>query len=278
MQRRSVCGGVGAVLASLVLLTAFLGSFSTVTFCDVQTVQAADEAGDEAAAADEGGEAAGDSSAAGSESLLVWLYHALGPRYVVVFLFLSFTLVALFVMNLLAIRRENIIPAGLVQGFETNLNEKRYQEAYELAKNDDSMLGQVLSAGLANLGTGYDKAMGAMQEIGEEETMKLEQRLGYVALIGQIGPMFGLLGTVDGMVAAFDVIAKSSVTPKPSELAAGIGTALVTTVLGLWVAIPSIAYYTIMRNRMQKLLLEVGVVSENLMTRFSSVGTGAKKS
>jgi biopolymer transport protein ExbB len=90
--------------------------------------------------------------------------------------------------------------------------------------------------------------------------------------------MFGLLGTVDGMVAAFDVIAKSSVTPKPSELAAGIGTALVTTVLGLWVAIPSIAYYTVMRNRMQKLLLEVGVVSENLMTRFSSVGTGAKKS
>jgi biopolymer transport protein ExbB len=265
-------------LASLVLLTAFLGSFSAVTFCDVQTVQAADEEGDEAAAADEGGEATGDSGAAGSESLLVWLYRSLGPRYVVIFLFLSFTLVALFVMNLLAIRRENIIPAGLVQGFETNLNEKRYQEAYELAKNDDSMLGQVLSAGLANLGTGYDKAMGAMQEIGEEETMKLEQRLGYVALIGQIGPMFGLLGTVDGMVAAFDVIAKSSVTPKPSELAAGIGTALVTTVLGLWVAIPSIAYYTVMRNRMQKLLLEVGVVSENLMTRFSSVGTGAKKS
>lgn len=276
MRRRFVCGGVGAALASLLFLSLFLGTFSAVTLCDVQTVQAQDEADEEATAEEEG---AGDAAAEGqSENLLMWLYHALGPKYVVVFLFLSFTLVALFVMNLLAVRRENILPAGLVQGFEAHLNEKRYQEAYELAKNDDSMLGQVLSAGLANLSTGYDKAIGAMQEVGEEETMKLEQRLGYVALIGQIGPMFGLLGTVDGMVQAFDVIARSSVTPKPSELAAGIGTALVTTVLGLWVAIPSIVYFTIVRNRLSRLLLEVGVVSENLMNRFSTLGTGAKKS
>lgn len=272
MRRRFVCGGVGAALASLLFLSIFLGAFSAVTLCDVQTAQAQDE-GEEAAEeeADAGDEAQ-------SENMLIWLYRSLGLKYSVIFLFLSFILVALFVMNLLAVRRENILPAGLVQSFEAHLNEKRYQEAYELAKNDDSMLGQVLSAGLANLSAGYDKAVGAMQEVGEEETMKLEQRLGYVALIGQIGPMFGLLGTVDGMVRAFDTISRSSVTPKPSELATGIGTALVTTVLGLWVAIPAIVYFTIVRNRLSRLLLEVGVVSENLMNRFSTVGAGAKKS
>lgn len=273
MQRRFVLGGVGVTLASLMLCCVSLAVFSTVTLGDAQMVQAQDKE----EAADEGGEGEGEAadSSQKSESLLVWLYNSLGPKYVVVFLFLSFTLVALFVMNLLAVRRETILPAALVQGFEAHLNEKRYQEAYELAKNDESFLGQVLSAGLANLAAGYDKAQGAMQEVGEEETMKLEQRLGYVALIAQVGPMFGLLGTVDGMVQAFDVIARSSVTPKPSELAAGIGTALVTTVLGLWIAIPSIAYYTILRNRLQRLLLEVGVVSENLMNRFSTVGAGA---
>jgi len=275
MRRRFLCGGVGTALASLLFLSLFLGTFSAVTLCDVQTVQAQDDAEAEEAAEEGRGDDAGEAQ---SENMLMWLYHALGPKYVVVFLFLSFTLVALFVMNLLAVRRENILPAGLVQGFEAHLNEKKYQEAYELANNDDSMLGQVLSAGLANLSAGYDKALGAMQEVGEEETMKLEQRLGYVALIGQIGPMFGLLGTVDGMVQAFDTIAKSSVTPKPSDLAVGIGTALVTTGLGLVVAIPSIVYFTIVRNRLSRLLLEVGVVSENLMTRFSTVGTGAKKS
>jgi biopolymer transport protein ExbB len=275
MQRRFVLGGVGLSLASLLLFGVSLVAFSAVSLGDPQTAhaqakEAAADAGEEA-----GGDEGGAKQAEGSESMLVWLYRSLGLRYVVVFLFLSFTLVALFVMNLLALRRDNIIPAALVEAFESHLNEKRYQEAYELAKNDESFLGQLLAAGLGNLSAGYDKAAAAMQEVGEEETMKMEQRLGYVALIAQIGPMFGLLGTVDGMVQAFDTIAKSSVTPKPSELAVGIGTALVTTVVGLWVAIPSITYYNIVRNRMQKLLLEVGVVSENLMSRFSTVGAGA---
>jgi len=273
MQSRSV-RWFGVSLASLLVLAIYVGTISTVTLVDVPAVQAQDEEVDEGAESE--GEAA--ASEGSSENMLSWLYNSLGIKYTLIFLFLTFTLVALFVMNILAVRREQILPAVLVQGFEAHLNEKRYQEAYELAKNDESLLGQVLSAGLANLAAGYDKAVGAMQEVGEEETMKMEQRLGYVALIGQLGPMFGLLGTVDGMVQAFDVIANSPVTPKPSDLAKGIGTALVTTIIGLWVGIPSIAYYTIVRNRMQRLLLEVGVVSENLMNRFSTVGTaGAPK-
>src|SRR3989304_3326968 len=107
--------------------------------------------------------------------------------------------------------------------------------------------------------------------------MKLEHRNGYIALIAQIGPMFGLLGTVDGMVMAFDVIAQSNVTPKPSELAQGIGTALVTTVVGLGTALPSIAFYHIIRNRLTKLVAEVGTVSGNLMKRFTPVQPSGKK-
>jgi biopolymer transport protein ExbB len=84
--------------------------------------------------------------------------------------------------------------------------------------------------------------------------------------------MFGLLGTVDGMVKAFSVIAHSTVSPKPYELAAGVMTALVTTLVGLWLAIPAILAFNILRNRIQRLVLEVGIVSENLMSRFQNVG------
>ncbi len=111
-----------------------------------------------------------------------------------------------------------------------------------------------------------------MQEVGDEESMRLEHLLSYLALIGTISPMFGLLGTVDGMVQAFDVIAQSTVSPKPSELAQGIATALVTTLVGLWLAIPSIAAFNILRNRVSRLVLEVGTVSEGLMRRFQNVG------
>jgi len=141
-----------------------------------------------------------------------------------------------------------------------------------LAKGDESFLGQVLSAGLAKLSSGYDKALEAMQEVGQEENMKLEHRLSYMALIGTVSPMVGLFGTVYGMIQAFDVIARSTAQPKPSELAEGISTALLTTLVGLAIAIPAIAAYNILRNRVSRLVLEVGILSEGLMGRFSNVG------
>jgi biopolymer transport protein ExbB len=203
---------------------------------------------------------------------LSWLYDSLGPVYSLIFLGLSFSLVAVFVMNVMAARRNQILPPGLIEGFERHLEAKQYQEAYELARNDDSFLGKVLSAGLSRLTYGYQPAVEAMQEVGEEESMRLDHLLSYLALIGTISPMFGLLGTVNGMVEAFDVIAQSTVSPKPNELATGIATALVTTLVGLWLAIPAIAVFNILRNYVARLVLEVGTVSEGLMRRFQNVG------
>lgn len=258
-----------------------LGTFGAVVLGDAAAVQAqededaeADKAADAkpAANADAGGAKAAAEAAPPPKSQLRFFYDALGLRYTIAFLAISFTFVALIVMNVLTLRRSSIVPLPLVEAFEAHLNEKRYQEAYDLAKNDDSFLGHVLSAGLGKLSQGYPQAIEAMQEIGEEETMKLEHRLGYIALIGTISPMVGLLGTVDGMVQSFRVIAESSTQPKPSELADGISMALITTLVGLWIAIPAIALFGIMRNRMARLTLEVGVLSEGLMSRFQGVG------
>ncbi|MBN2023767.1 MAG: MotA/TolQ/ExbB proton channel family protein [Pirellulales bacterium] len=213
-----------------------------------------------------------DDAPAKPENLLVWMGKSLGISYSIVFFGLSFTLVALLVMNILTARRESVVPVALVEAFEAHLNAKEYQAAYDLAKNDESFLGQVLSAGLAKLSQGYSQAIEAMQETGEEENMKMEHRLSYVALIGVISPMVGLLGTVQGMIASFQVIATSSTAPKPSQLAEGISTALFTTLVGLMIAIPAIAAYNILRNRVARLVLEVGILSEDLMSRFSNVG------
>jgi biopolymer transport protein ExbB len=199
--------------------------------------------------------------------------RALGWTYSLVFLSISFTLVALCVMGVLAARRENVVPSQLIARFEGNLNEKRYQEAYELARTDGSFLGHVLSAGLAKLSTvGYSQAIEAMQEVGEEENMKLDHQLSYVAMIAAISPMVGLFGTVHGMIMSFQVIATSTTAPSPQKLADGIMTALWTTLVGLFIAIPAIAAYTILRNRVSRLVLEVGIVSEGLMSRFQNVG------
>ena len=204
-------------------------------------------------------------------SALGWFFEALGVSYTVAFFFLSFVFVALAVMCVLSSRRENFCPAYLIEGFETNVSNKKYQEAYDLAKADDSFLGRILSSGLAKLNIGYPQAIEAMQEVAEDENMKIEHRLSYIALIGTISPMVGLLGTVDGMVRAFSMIAISNTTPKPSDLAKGVSTALVTTLVGLMIAIPAIAVFNILKNRFARMVLEVGTVSEGLMGRFQNV-------
>ena len=209
-----------------------------------------------------------------SESFLGMLVRANGWLFGPIFLCMSFVLVALILINAMQIRRENLLPTSFVEDFEQKLTGKDYQGAYETARNDDSFVARVLAAGLAKLSRGYPEAVEGMQEVGEEENMVLEHRLSYLALIGSIAPMVGLLGTVWGMVAAFQTIARSTTQPKPAELADGIATALVTTLEGLIIAIPAMIAYSLLRNRAARYVLEVGMVSDGLMQRFSSVGKG----
>jgi biopolymer transport protein ExbB len=288
MRRKEFFRHPAALVCWLAVFCMALGVVQVWNLNGASTVVAQEdgEPGDaEAGDAEAGGEAEAGADAAEApgggdkppENYLAWMFDALGILYTVVFLALSFTLVAFFVMNLLTARRENVCPVALVEEFEEFLNEKQYQEAYEMAKNDDSFLGQVLAAGLAKLSAGYAQALEAMQEIGEEENMKLEHRLSYMALIGTISPMVGLFGTVHGMIDAFRKIAQTTTgSPNPSELAKGISKALFTTLLGLAIAIPAILAYNILKNKVSRLVLEVGILSEGLMNRFEKVG-GAKK-
>ena len=262
------------MLTAIVAATTFFSVWRGATV--IQAQEEAEDADlakkpDDAAAAP--APAAEEAKKPAQQTQLGFFFGALGWFYSPVFLGISFVFVALVVMNYLVMRRDQIVPGALVESIEVQLNEKKYQEAYDTAKADESFLGHVLSAGLGKLfgGGGYPQALEAMQEVGEEETMKLEHRLSYIALIGTISPMVGLLGTVDGMVASFKVIASSETQPKPSELAQGISTALVTTLVGLWLAIPAILVFGIMRNRLARLTLEVGILSEALMGRFSNV-------
>lgn len=201
------------------------------------------------------------------QTFLQWMIAASGA-FGAILLLVSFIMVAVIMMNLLQVRRDNLLPEGFVAAFEEKLTAKDYQGAYEIARNDDSLIARVLAAGLSRLNRGYEEAVEGMQEVGEEESMAMEHRLSYLALIGSIAPMIGLMGTVWGMIASFREIATAPVAPKPKDLADGISTALFTTLEGLVVAIPAIIAYSLLRNRVSRLLLEVGRVSEGLMSRL----------
>ena len=205
-------------------------------------------------------------------NFLSYIARACGWFWGPAFLLVSFILVALIMMNMLQVRRDVLLPSAFVEEFEQKLNAKDFQGAYEFARGDESFVARVLAAGMGRLSRGYPEAVEGMQEAGEDENMALEHRLSYVALIGTIAPMMGLMGTVQGMISSFDVIATSATSPKPSQLADGISTALVTTLIGLMLAIPAMVFHGILKNRIQRLVLEIGMVSEGLMGRFAAVG------
>lgn len=213
-----------------------------------------------------------EAAAARSENMLVKTWNALGTMYAVTFLIMSVILVALVVRALIAIQKNNFIPADLIQGINTSLDEKNPQAAVDLVQADDSFLGNLVSAGLEKITKGKDAVIEAMQVAGDSETMRLEQMLSYIALIGNVAPMVGLLGTVQGMVKSFGTIASSAQTPKPNELALGIEQALYTTLVGLYLAIPAIAIYNILRNRMQRMILLAGAESEEVIEKFQTLG------
>jgi biopolymer transport protein ExbB len=205
------------------------------------------------------------------ESFLSWMIRASGI-FGFLILLVSFALIAIIMMIALELRRDNYLPASFIEEFEQQLQAKDYQGAYEAAKASDSFIGRVLAAGMGRLSRGYDEAVEQMQQVGEDETMTMEHKIGYLSLIGSIAPMLGLLGTVQGMVLSFQVIANSTTSPKPSELADGIATALFTTLEGLVVAIPAIVFYSLYKNRLARFLMECGFVAENLMRNFQGIG------
>lgn len=222
------------------------------------------------AAGTEGG-AANDGEAPKKQNYLSWMFHALGWFFTLVFSLLSLAMVALIVINIVSLRRSTIAPVELTEQFGQLLDENKFQEAYELAKEDESLLGKALATGLARMPSGFDKATQAMQDVEQEETMRLEHQLGYLALIGNLAPMIGLFGTVVGMIASFQAIAAGGSAPSPQKLAEGIATALFTTELGLAIALPALAAFDILKNRLARFVLDVSVICDNYMGRFSNV-------
>ena len=216
----------------------------------------------------------------GQESPLVWLASSLGAPLLVVFLFLTVALVALMVVNVLAVRRDSVVPLALIQGLEVRLGENRFQEAGDLVRADRSVLARVLAAGLTQLAADHEymapdgKAAAAMEEFGSLESIKMHARLGYVWLIAQLAPLLGLLGTVNGLIAAFEAIVRKGATPQPSDLAGGIGTALVATAVGLWIAIVAVAFHQIVLSRVNRLLAEAGILAGRFAESFAAARKG----
>lgn len=210
-----------------------------------------------------------DQPAAAPHWSLIKIIEASGVVGMVIIL-LSFVMVGLIIEHFTNIRDVKCIPPDFVQALQTAMDEKKFQDALQICEQSDNYISRIMQVGISEIRYGYDAMVSSMSVIGEEESIKLQQKIGYLALIATIGPLLGLLGTVQGMVICFQQVSESPVT-SARDLAYGIYMALVTTVEGLVVGIPALFFYQFFQNRVTNIGLEAGAVCEELIRRFKPV-------
>lgn len=190
------------------------------------------------------------------------IVHAGGTIGYVIML-MSLGAMALAIEQGLTLRAKVLMPAGLANQVRELLATGQFTKAEQLCKLQPSVLSAVLQAGLAERDGGWTAIEKGMEDALAEQSARLFRKVEYLSVIGSLAPMLGLLGTVVGMVMAFREVAISQGTAQAADLAEGIYLALVTTVQGLVVAIPSLAVFAFFRSRVDQLLAETAYAAQH---------------
>lgn len=191
---------------------------------------------------------------------------------------LSIIAVALIVMHMLQIRPSRLSPPLAVEDLQRMLRKHDVRGAiiYCQDPGNDSFLTRVMGSALTRCSRssfGFLELRSALEEEGQEQVARLYRATDGLGLIASVAPMLGLLGTVVGMVGAFDTISTAEGFARPDELAGSISVALITTVLGLIVAIPCTAVFTYFRNRIDHYASEVSQTIEELAANLEASAT-----
>jgi biopolymer transport protein ExbB len=216
-----------------------------------------------AGAAEEGGEG----QAASGGNLVLFMIKSLGWVFGPLLLAISVAMLALVVLLALDLRMTSAIPPGFVDEFTDTVNKRKFKEAFDMARNDPSFLGQVLTAGMSRLQYGIEDAREAAMNTLESIKSDKEQKNNYTAVIATLGPMLGLVGTVYGMIQSFSVLATATQV-NPSKLADGISHALCVTLFGVAVSCPAIFFNAFYRNRITRVCMDVGHIADDLLTQM----------
>ncbi|MCC6682081.1 MAG: MotA/TolQ/ExbB proton channel family protein [Phycisphaeraceae bacterium] len=165
-------------------------------------------------------------------------------------------------------RRDTVLPPQTTEKLRDLIDQKKYRQAIDAAKDDPSFLAVLARSALDESPNGYSAMERAIEEAADVEISRMLRPIEMLNVLGNIAPMIGLFGTVYGMIVAFQQLVATGGKPDPASLAGGISTALVTTFWGLVVAIPALAAYALIRNRVDALTSEGMVIVENLIRVF----------
>jgi len=205
-------------------------------------------------------------------NLLQMIFGGSWVGVAVMLLLLTLSMVSFYyiVDHFLTIRQQRLFPDSQLDEIEQLIAGKKIEEAIDFCyqRDHDSMAGRIIGAGLQryrNSQFGFAEYRSAVEEAGDDETSKLFRRTEVLATIAAIAPMLGLTGTVVGMIEAFMTIANQDGGAQAQDLAGGIGQALVTTLMGLAIAMPTMVACNYFRHKIDAIASLAGNRIEHIM-------------
>ncbi len=192
----------------------------------------------------------------------------LGVACTVPILMMSVAAVALILEQAITIRRSVLMPPGLAEEVHGLVAHGDLAHAEQQCKLRPSFLAAVILAGLEEVRRGYAAVEKAMEDACHGEASRLVRKVELLSVVANISTMLGLLGTVVGLVLAFKKVADTQGVAHASDLAGGIYLALMTTVEGLMIAIPSVGAYALFKHRAEQLAFETTQMAEYAFAGF----------
>ncbi len=167
------------------------------------------------------------------------------------------------------IREDQLAPPHLLAEIEDLINQGEIEQAAQVAAADPSYFGRIMASGLQHVGHGLEEGINSLEVKAMEAAFDLNAKISYVSLVGNLGPLIGLLGTVTGMISSFQKIEQMK-APAPKDLAVGVYESLVNTTMGLFVAIVFLVIFFIFKNKVQKLTLSINNISMDMLRRVNA--------
>ena len=168
------------------------------------------------------------------------------------------------------IKPEKLMPKRLLDGVTAAMAEGDVVKAMEVCQRNPSSMASIVNAAFQHIEEGFEAIQEAVTAASDLEQEKIQQRLNWISVCGNLGPSLGLLGTVQGMIMTFEALASGG-AGDASALASSIGQALWTTAGGLVVSIPSITIFYTLRNKADRLSLKMTAMTMEILNGLRNV-------
>ncbi len=202
----------------------------------------------------------------------VWDFVTKGGIVMIPIGICSFVAVAVFIERLISLRRSAIIPATFLPGLKKILRKDPTDKTKAIAycRKNASPVANVFAAGIKKLDGSIESIQQRIDEAGQREVLKLRRFLRVLSVIASVTPLMGLLGTIFGMIKAFQTVAISpDALGKTELLATGIYEAMITTAAGLTVAIPVLIAFHLISAKVDRLVMDIDLMSVEFLEELA---------